>query len=91
MTNILGFAIYKFCDVIVTLIVIEAIMSWFVMAMPDALRRIYGFIQMLTEPILRPFRMILQKVTYSIGIDFSPILAIMAIQFIGRIAVSLLM
>lgn len=85
LSGLVGYAVYLFCDFIVTLIVVEAIMSWFVMSMPPSIRRIYGFIQMLTEPFLRPFRMLLSKVTYSIGIDISPILAIMVIQFIGRI------
>jgi YggT family protein len=89
-TGLLAYAIYLFCDFIVTLIVIEAIMSWFVMSMPYQIRRIYGFIQTLTEPFLRPFRRLLQKFTYRMGIDFSPIIAIMAIQLIGRLLSNIL-
>lgn len=72
------------------LIVVEAIMSWFVMAMPDTIKRIYCFIQTLTEPFLRPFRILLQRIAYSSGIDFSPIAAILVIQFVGRVAYVLL-
>ena len=84
MSSLLACAVYWFCDILVMLIVVEAIMSWFVPAMPYQLQRIYGFIQTLTEPFLRPFRMLLQRFTYSIGIDFSPILAILVIQMVGR-------
>ena len=84
ISGILGYAVYLFCDLIVTLIVVEAIMSWFVMAMPNSIRRIYGLLQTLTEPFLRPFRALFSKLTYSVGIDISPIFAIIAIQFIGR-------
>ena len=37
----------------------------------------------LTEPILRPFRMIIPA--HSIGIDISPILALVALGFIRRL------
>lgn len=90
ISSLLGYAIYLFCDILATLIVVEAIMSWFVMAMPPTLRRIYGFIQSLTEPFLRPFRRLLQRFSYSTGIDFSPVIAILVIQFVGRIAYMLL-
>lgn len=85
ISSLLGYAVYLFCDILATLIVVEAIMSWFVMAMPPQLRRIYGFIQSLTEPFLRPFRVLLQRFSYSTGIDFSPVIAILVIQFVGRI------
>ena len=90
ISYLIGYAIYLFCDLLVTLIVVEAIMSWFVMAMPYQLQRIYAFIQSLTEPFLRPFRILLQRFTYSMGIDFSPIVAILVIQFVGRIIFRLL-
>ena len=90
MISLLAYAVYWFCDVLVMLIVVEAIMSWFVPAMPYQLQRIYGFLQSLTEPFLRPFRMLFSRFTASMGIDFSPILAIFVIQMVGRAVLILL-
>ena len=90
MISLLAYAVYWFCDVLVMLIVVEAIMSWFVPAMPYQLQRIYGFLQSLTEPFLRPFRMLFSRFTASMGIDFSPIFAIFVIQMVGRAVLILL-
>ena len=86
ISNLLAYAVYWFCDALATLILVEAIMSWFVSAMPYPLRRIYGMLHQLTEPFLLPFRKALQKVTYSAGLDISPVFAILVLQLIGKLA-----
>ena len=42
-------------------------------------------IQSVTEPLVRPFRNLLWKFSSQMGIDFSPILAILAVQFVARL------
>ena len=45
-----------FGNVIITLICLQAIMSWFVSAMPPGAIRFYNLLASLTEPFVRPFR-----------------------------------
>lgn len=83
------YAISGICRVAVMAIVLEAIMSWFVPSMPDGMRRFYYGLGTLTEPLIRPFRSICRRFTYSWGVDFSPLLAIFAIEIIERILIQL--
>jgi YggT family protein len=59
------------------LIIIRALLSW---VNPDPYNVIVQFIYKLTEPLLAPFRRLVPA--YSIGIDFSPIFALLAIWFL---------
>ena len=85
IASVLIIAVYFLCSLLEILIVAEAIMSWFVMAMPYQLRRVYEFIQMITEPVVRPFRKLTVRFTYSMGIDFSPVFALLAVQLVQRL------
>lgn len=49
-----------------------------------------GWVYMATEPILSPFRKLMQRFTGAMPIDFSPILAIFAIQLFQRIIITLI-
>lgn len=90
MVHFLTYVISGFCNIIILMIVIQAIMSWFVPMFSDSLRRVYNGIDMVTDPFIRPFRKLMQRFTYSIGIDFSPLIAIIAIQMINRLIVILI-
>lgn len=68
-----------FGNVIITLICLQAIMSWFVSAMPPGVIRFYNLLASLTEPFVRPFRKLTARFAYSMGIDFSPLIAIQLI------------
>lgn len=59
------------------LIIIRALISW---VNPDPYNIIVQFLHRVTEPILVPFRKIIP--TYNIGIDISPILAILCLWFV---------
>lgn len=59
------------------LIIIRAVISWF---NPDPYNFLVQLLYKLTEPILYPFRRIIPM--YNIGIDISPILAILALVFL---------
>ncbi len=59
------------------LIIIRALLSW---VNPDPNNVIVQFLYKVTEPLLAPFRRLVPA--YSIGIDFSPIFALLAIWFL---------
>ena len=65
------------------LIIIRAVISWF---SPDPYNFLVQLLYKLTEPILYPFRRIIPAC--NIGIDISPILAILALVFLRYFLVS---
>ena len=64
------------------LIIIRALLSW---VNPDPYNPVVQFLYKTTEPLLAPFRKI--GPAYPMGIDFSPILALLAIWFLQLFAV----
>ena len=59
------------------LIIVRALLSW---VNPDPYNPIVQFIERTTEPILAPFRRLIP--TYKLGIDISPIVAMLFIYFL---------
>jgi YggT family protein len=59
------------------LVIIRALLSW---VNPDPLNPIVQFINTVTEPLLAPFRRLMPA--YSIGLDISPIFALILIWFL---------
>ena len=59
------------------LIVIRALLSW---VSPDPYNPIVQFLYKTTEPMLAPFRRVIPM--YSIGLDLSPILALLLVWFL---------
>ncbi len=59
------------------LVIIRALISW---VNPDPLNMIVQFIYRVTEPLLSPFRRLVPA--YSIGLDISPIFALIFIWFL---------
>ncbi len=58
------------------IIIITALISW---VNPDPYNPIVRFLYSVTEPVLRPIR---RRLSFSMGIDISPILVILVIMFI---------
>ena len=77
----LTFAIATILDYLLTiinwLIIIRALLSW---VNPDPYNPIVRFLNTVTEPLLAPFRRLIP--VYAIGIDFSPIFALILIWFL---------
>ena len=80
----IGNLLYAFAtiaDFILTLanwlVIIRALISW---VNPDPYNPIVRFLYRTTEPILAPFRRLLP--TYTLGLDISPILALVFIWFL---------
>ena len=81
LAQVLGFVL----DALWWLIVIRALLSW---VSPDPYNPIVQFIERTTEPILQPLRQLIP--VYKIGIDISPILAILILYFLKSFAVQTL-
>jgi YggT family protein len=76
-------ALAKIIDIALTLymwvIIFRAVISW---VNPDPYNKIVIFLYRITEPVLWPVRRILPRALHSTGIDFSPIIVILAIIFL---------
>ena len=71
------------------IIIASAILSWLVAfnvvnTRNDVVRSIWGFLDAVTEPVLRPIRNILPNLG---GIDVSPIILLLLIFFLERVIV----
>lgn len=67
-------------DIYMWIIIISALLSW---VNPDPYNPIVQFFRRVTEPVLRPIRRMLAA--YRVGIDISPLIAILLIQLIQRV------
>ncbi len=68
-------------------IILRALVSW---VNPDPSNPIVNFLQSVTEPVLAPVRRLL-PFTWKIGLDLSPILALLLITFLRGFLVKTLM
>src|SRR3990167_330218 len=68
------------------LIIIRALLSW---VNPDPMNPIVQFIERTTEPLLAPFRRLVPS--YRIGIDLSPIIALLFLYFLKIFVVQTLL
>ncbi|OPL08010.1 MAG: hypothetical protein AVO33_02745 [delta proteobacterium ML8_F1] len=80
--EIIKVSVYYFVNVVNYLILARVIMSWFVR---DYSNPIVQFIYQITEPILAPFRELLRKIGVGGMLDFSPIVALLFIQFLASL------
>jgi YggT family protein len=67
----------------VWIIIARALISW---VNPDPFNPIVRFLYRATEPVLRPIRH--RMSTYAIGLDLSPLVAILALQLVDWLIVS---
>lgn len=86
MTETLAQVIHFAVEAAVLAIIIRAVMSFFPQI--DRYHPVVMALDKITEPLLRPFRNLLP--TTGIGIDFSPLLAILVLQMAGNLLVQLL-
>src|SRR5512137_2977997 len=76
---ILGFAkvLGMALNIYLWIIIIRALLSW---VNPDPYNPIVQFLTRVTEPVLRPLRKLVPS--YRLGIDLSPLIAILIIYFL---------
>lgn len=80
-------SINNFISLINFLIIARALASWFIRDFSNPILRL---LYQLTEPILSPFRTLLNRLGFGGMIDFSPLLAILALDILGKFIVTLL-
>lgn len=70
------------------ILVINAILSWIAFASYNiTIRRIYSITTRLTLPVLRPIRRLVYPLTRRLGVDISPLIAIIILIFIDRLII----
>jgi len=88
LTNFLS-AVAEIIDIVLTLymyvIIARALISW---VNPDPYNAIVQFLYRITEPVLNPLRRLVPP--YRLGIDLSPMIAILIIIFLKRFLVATL-
>jgi YggT family protein len=77
----LGRALHYIINIYLFIVVARAVISW---VNPDPYNPIVRFLYMATEPVLRYARRIIPIVS---GIDFSPIIVMVALFFIDQVLV----
>ncbi|WP_165445387.1 YggT family protein [Bacilliculturomica massiliensis] len=88
--GILITAVNLFFQVMSSLIVLYCLLSWF--CPPNS--RLYGlYTRMgeLVEPFIAPWRRLTQGLAYRIGLDFAPVIAILALEILNTLIVRVLL
>lgn len=64
----------------------NAVLSWFVLGTQNSVvRQLYWWTSRLVDPVLKPIRNALGPVTRNFGIDISPFVLILLLQFLARV------
>ncbi|RKY00606.1 YggT family protein [Candidatus Poribacteria bacterium] len=72
--------------VYIWILIADAILSWVAVAsFNPTVRRLYGITTRLTSPILRPIRRAIWPITRRLGVDISPLIAVIILVTISRI------
>ncbi|MGC8782393.1 MAG: YggT family protein [Anaerolineae bacterium] len=77
-------------DILVLLIFVEVIGSWIMAArvrLPDAIYRLLEVVHAITGPLMEPIRRIIPPLG---GLDLSPIIALILLQVVQRLLISVL-
>ena len=81
-----AFILYRLIDFYELLIVAECILSWVALAGGDMVRDIYQAISRITEPFVGIFRRLIPSIGGGgMGIDFSPMIAIIVLDLLKRL------
>ncbi len=84
--DLLAWLIIQILEIYTVIVLANAILSWFVYGTQNTVvRQIYWWTGRLVDPALAPIRNALGPVTRSLGIDISPFILIILLQFLIRI------
>jgi len=82
--------LYRLIHFYELLILVQCILSWFAMASNGIVRDIYEALSRITEPFVGIFRRLIPSVGVGgMGIDFSPMIAIVVLDLIKRVIIYL--
>ncbi|MGC2872216.1 YggT family protein [Ihubacter sp. rT4E-8] len=92
MIIILCRAIGWFANLITMALVLRAILSWFGQNPYSPLGKAYMVMARITEPVVAPCRMLLQKLNLNTGmLDFSVLLAFFLVEIVARVLIRILL
>lgn len=82
----LAWFISELLEIFTILVLANAILSWFVFGTQNSVvRQLYWWTSRLVDPVLGPIRKALGPMTRNLGIDISPFVLIILLQFLRRI------
>lgn len=77
--------IVRLLEIYTLIVFANALLSWFVHGTRNAvLRQIYWLTNRIVDPVLKPIRNLLEPVSRNFGIDISPFILIILLQFLAR-------
>ena len=82
--NVFQQSLYQFLNIIIYMVLVRAVLSWFVRDLSNPLVR---FLFEVTEPLLAPFKELQNKIGITGGLDFSPIFLFMVIEFLKKLVI----
>ena len=82
----LAWFISELLEIYTIVVFANAILSWFVFGTQNSVvRQLYWWTSRVVDPVLRPIRNALGPMTRSLGIDISPFVLILLLQFLAHI------
>ena len=83
--DMLAWFISELLEIFTILVLANAILSWFVSGTQNSVvRQLYWWTSRVVDPVLRPIRNALGPMTRNLGIDISPFVLIILLQFLRR-------
>ena len=81
----LAWFISELLEIFTILVLANAILSWFVFGTQNSVvRQLYWWTSRVVDPVLGPIRNALGPMTRNLGIDISPFVLIILLQFLRR-------
>lgn len=81
----LAWFISELLEIFTILVLANAILSWFVFGTQNSVvRQLYWWTSRVVDPVLGPIRKALGPMTRNLGIDISPFVLIILLQFLRR-------
>ena len=83
--NSLAWFISELLEIYTIVVFANAILSWFVFGTQNSVvRQLYWWTSRLVDPVLNPIRNALRPMTRNFGIDISPFVLILLLQFLAH-------
>ena len=83
--DMLAWFISELLEIFTILVLANAILSWFVSGTQNSVvRQLYWWTSRVVDPVLGPIRNALGPMTRNLGIDISPFVLIILLQFLRR-------
>lgn len=89
--NMVASLVHWVIQVYSLIVIVDAVLSWVILASYNpTVRGIYSTTNRLVAPLLNPIRRLIYPMTRRLGIDISPLLAIILLRIIDQILMNLL-